>query len=156
MRIENVINEIRGPEQPDRRNAEIKRRKGAGRKGDTVEISKAARALGAQSVSRADLDSVGDVRQARVEAVRQRVAAGYYDLPDVREAVAEAILGAGVVDSVGEEVRQVRSAQDHLVDVPDVREDRVSEARQRVAAGFYDSAGVQTQTADRILDALIG
>ena len=156
MRIENVINEIRGPELPERRSAEVKRRRNAGRSGDVVEISSAAQKLGAQSVSRSDLNSVSDVRQARVEAARQRVASGYYDRPEVREAIADAVLNSGVVDTVGKEVLQVRDARQQMADVPDVREARVAQAKQRVATGFYDSNGAKTQTADRMLDALIG
>ena len=45
-----------------------------------------------------------------------------------------------------------RGAQQQLEDVPDVRDDRVSEARQRVESGFYDQAEVRLETADRILD----
>jgi len=156
MRIENAINEIRGAEKPERRNAEVKRRQGPGRAKDVVEISKAARSLEAKSVNRADLAKVSDVRQARVEAARQRVASGYYDRPEVRAAIADAVLDSGVVDAVGEEVQQAREARQQMDVIPDVREDRVAQARQRVAAGFYDSAGAQAQTADRVLDALIG
>lgn len=156
MRIENAINEIRGPESPERRNAEVKRRRNAGRSGDVVEISSAARKMGAQPVSRSDLNSVSDVRQARVEAARQRVASGYYDRPEVREAIADAVLDSGVVDTVGKEVQQVRDARQQVAEVPDVREERVAQAKQRVATGFYDSNGVKTQAADRVLDALIG
>ena len=156
MRIENAINEIRGPEQTDRRDTEVKRRRSAARSGDVVEISNTARALGAQSVSRADLDAVSDVRQARVEAARQRVASGYYDRPEVREAIADAVLNSGVVDSVGREAQQARTAQRGLSDVPDVREDRVAQARERVDTGFYNSDGVRTQIADRFLNSLVG
>ena len=156
MRIENALNEIRRAERPERRNAEIKRRQGPGKGKDVVEISKAARTLGSQSVKQADLASVSDVRQARVEEVRQRVASGYYDRPEVRAAIADAVLDAGVVDAVGEEVQQVREARQQIDVLPDVREDRVAQARQRVATGFYDSAGAKTQIADRVLDALIG
>ena len=156
MRIENAINEIRGPEQTERRDTEVKRRRSAARSGDVVEISTTARTLGSQSVSREDLNAVSDVRQARVEAVRQRVASGYYDRPEVREAIADAVLDSGVVDSVGQEAQQVRTARQGLADVPDVREDRVAEAKERVAADFYNSDGARTQIADSVLDALIG
>ena len=155
MRIENAINEIQGRKPIERREAEVKRRS-TPPAGDRVEISKAARALGSRAVSRADLDAVSDVRQARVEEVRQRVAAGFYDRPEVRRAIAEAVLDSGVVDDVGQEAGQVRATKEQLPYVPDVREDRVALAKQRVASAYYDSAGVRSQVADRVLDALIG
>ena len=156
MRIENAINEIRGPEALERRDAEVKRRRQSARTGDTVEISNAARSLGSQAVKRSDLDSVSDVRQTRVDAVKQRVASGFYDRPEVREAIADAVLNSGVVDQVGQEAQQVNAAREELANAPEVREDRVAQARERVAAAFYDSSGVLAETADRLLDSFVG
>ena len=156
MRIENAINEIQGRKPIERREAEVKRRRNSPPAGDVVQISKAARALGSRAVSRADLDAVSDVRQARVEEVRQRVATGFYDRPEVRRAIADAVLDSGVVDDVGQEAGQVRAATEQLPGVPDVREDRVALAKQRVASAYYDSASITSQVADRVLDALIG
>ncbi len=156
MRIENAINEVQGPQQHERRSADVKRRRSAGRSGDVVEISNAARNLGSQSVKSADLKAVSDVRQDRVEAAKRRVQSGYYDRPEVRQAIAEAVLDSGVVDAVAQEAQSAREARQQVEDVPDVREDRVALAQERVATGFYDSAGVKALAADRILDALIG
>ena len=155
MRIENAINEVQGPQQTERRQlSDMRRKRSAGRAGDVVEISNTARSMGAQLS--ADLSSVSDVRQARVEAVRQRVASGYYDRPEVREAIADAVLDAGVVDAVAQEIQEARTAKRELASVPEVREDRVAQARQRAATGFYDSAGVRGEVADSVLNALIG
>ncbi|MFT5366218.1 MAG: anti-sigma28 factor (negative regulator of flagellin synthesis) [Candidatus Latescibacterota bacterium] len=157
MRIENAINEVQGPQQTERRqNAEMRRKRNIGGSGDVVEISTASRSLGAQAASTVDLNAVSDVRQSRVEAVKQRVASGYYDQPEVRVAIADAVLNAGVVDAVAQEIQDVRSTRRELGSVPDVREDRVAQARDRVASGFYDAGGVNAQVADRILDNLIG
>ena len=152
MIIENALNEIRGSKPTEQRDAEVKRRRNTPRAGDVVEISKTARTLGA--ISPADVESASDVRQARVEEVRQRVANGFYDRPEIRKAVADAILNSGVVDAVGQEAKQTREVRQQVDGLPDVREDRVGLAKQRVAAGFYES--VKTETADRFLDALIG
>jgi len=155
MRIENAINEVQGPQQTEKRQlSDVRRKRTAGRAGDVVEISNTARSLGAQL--NADLSSVSDVRQGRVEAVRQRVASGYYDRPEVREAIADAVLDSGVIDAVAQEVQEARTAKRELANVPDVREDRVSQARQRVATGFYDSVGTRADVADSVLNALIG
>ena len=155
MRIENAINEVQGPQQAERRqNAEVRRKRGAGRTGDVVEISNTAKSLGAQIVG--DLSAGNDVRASRVEAVKQRVQSGYYDRPEVRQAIADAVLDSGVVDAVAQEVQAARSAKQELANVPDVRADRVAEARQRADTGFYDQAGVKAQIAENVLDNLIG
>ena len=155
MRIENAINEVQGPQQGERRqNSEAKRKRGVGRAGDVVEISNTAKSLSAQVVGA--LNAGNDVRQSRVEAVKQRVETGYYDQPEVLEAIADAVLNSGVVDAVAQELQEVRSAKQVLSDVPDVREDRVSEAKERVETGFYDQAGVKAQIADSFLDNLVG
>ena len=156
MRIENALNEIRGSKPTEQRDTEVKRRRSAPATKDVVELSQTARALGAQTVSTQQLDSVSDVRQARVEEVRQRVATGFYDRPEVREAIADAVLDAGAVAGVEQEARQVKGAQTRLAEVPDVREDRVAQAKQRVAANYYDSTSVREATADQVLDALVG
>jgi anti-sigma28 factor (negative regulator of flagellin synthesis) len=140
MRIENTIHEIQGPKSSDRRIAEVRRRRGSEGSGDRVEISSAARNLGSAGVSKSALNSVADVRQERVQEVRERVASGFYDRPEVQRAIADAVLESGVVNSVGREAstaRELKSGMDH---VPEVRAERVEAARQRVTADFYSSA----------------
>jgi len=44
------------------------------------------------SLPKSKIDGVGDVRKERVEAVKDRIASGFYDQPDVREAIATAFL----------------------------------------------------------------
>ena len=55
-----------------------------------------------------------------------------------------------------QEIQQVREARAEVQDIPDVREDRVVLAKERVEMGFYDSVGVKIQAAENLLDALIG
>ena len=157
MRIENAINEVQGPQHAERKSAEVKRRKSvSGRSSDVVEISNTARTLGAQSVEQADLNSAQEVRQAKVEAAKERVKSGYYDRPEIRQAIADAVLNAGVVETVAREIQQAREARAEVQNISDVREDRVALAKERVETGFYDSIGVKTQIAENLLDALIG
>lgn len=65
---------------------------------------------------------------------------------------------AAKADSVelSEEGRQVQDLRDRLTEaargMPEVREDRVAQARARLAAGEYDSEGVSRQIADRLLE----
>ena len=111
MRIENALKELRGPDVSEKRNEEVRKRRQAPKAGDVVEISTHARNLNSSPITPADVDAVSDVRQARITAVRQRVAEGFYDRPEVREAIADAVLDSGLVDDVQGEARQVRQAR---------------------------------------------
>ncbi len=65
---------------------------------------------------------------------------------------------AARADSVelSEEGRQVQDLRGRLTEaaraMPEVREDRVAQARARLEAGEYDSEGVRRQIADRLLE----
>ena len=67
---------------------------------------------------------------------------------------------AGETDRVelsgaAQESRQIESRlQSAASDVPDVREDRVAQARARIASGEYDNENVRRIIADRILSQL--
>jgi hypothetical protein len=52
------------------------------RVGDRVELA----------MSKSTLDALPDVRMDRLEAVRKRVANGFYDKPEVREHIADSFL----------------------------------------------------------------
>ena len=151
MRIENAINQIRGPETTERREAEVRRQRSAPNRGDVVEISHAARELG-----QVDLGSVDDVRGKLVEEIKRRVASGYYDRPEVLRAIADAVLNSGIVTGVAEEAREVSSLSKAVENLPEVRQDRVAQAVERAASGYYDSNGAAVHVADKVLDGLVG
>ena len=156
MRIENAINELRGSDAPGKRGEEIRKRRQAPRAGDVVEISKQARVLGSSTVTSADVDAVSDVRQYRIDAVRQRVSEGFYDRPEIREAIADAVLNSGLVDEVRGEAKQVHQARQEIKDVPDVRSDRVDQAKRRIASGFYDLQATRNEIGRKLSESLIG
>lgn len=156
MRIENAIHELQGSDVPEKRSEEVRRRRQAQKTGDVVEISTQARVLGASNITSADVDAVSDVRQARIDAVRQRVSEGFYDRPEIREAIADAVLDSGLVDGVRGEARQVNEARQEIKNVPDVRADRVDQAKRRIATGFYDLLATQDEIGQRLSESLIG
>jgi anti-sigma28 factor (negative regulator of flagellin synthesis) len=156
MRIENAIHELRGSDVPEKRSEEVRRRRQAPKTGDVVEISTQARVLSTSSITSADVDAVSDVLQARIDAVRQRVSEGFYDRPEIREAIADAVLDSGLVDGVRGEARQVNEARQEISNVPDVRADRVDQAKQRIATGFYDLEATQDEIGRRLSESLIG
>ena len=53
-------------------------------------------------------------------------------------------------DSV--EISDTASLQNAAREVPDIREDRVAQARARIEAGEYDNENVRRIVADRLLD----
>ncbi len=156
MRIENAINEMRGSEAPEKRSEEVRKRRHASKARDVVEISTKARSLNASVILAADVDAAPDVRQTRIDAVRQRAAEGFYDRPEVREAIADAVLDSGLVDGVQGEAGQVRQARQEIQNVPDVREDRVDKAKGRIATGFYELQATQDEIGRRLSESLIG
>lgn len=156
MRIENAINELRGADVPEKRSEEVRKRRQAPKAADVVEISTQARTLGSSTITSADVDAVSDVRQTRIDAVRQRVSEGFYDRPLVREAIADAVMDSGLVNDVRNEARQVNTARQEMKNVPDVRSDRVDQAKQRIATGFYDQQTTQEEIGRRLSESLIG
>ena len=72
----------------------------------------------------------------------------------MREQIADALLDSPGMQKDVSDVTVFKGAQEALDAVPDVREDKVSEVRQRVESGFYDQGEVQRDVADRVLDEL--
>jgi len=93
-----------------------------------------------------ELAQPDDPRRVERSGVRRTEDAG-------EEAGAEA---AGDSVEVSSDARQAQDLQSRLAqearNVPDVREDRVAEARARLAAGEYDSDEVRETIANRLLD----
>lgn len=158
MKINGLLTELRNIAQTDRKAADAKQRSGATRSGsDVVQISDRARTLKSQQEDAiAALKETPDIRQARVDQVKARVAQGYYDRPEVRQAVADSILNSGTMKEAVSQKRQASSAKAGLANTPDVRQDKVDQAKQRVASGFYDSQEVRQKTADGLVEGVLG
>ena len=138
--------------QPHQRNVSVGSNNGRTRADDVVEISR-----GAQEVSELSALARAESTETnpRIDEIKRRVESGYYDARQVREQIADALLySPGMRDSVSDVV-VFKGAQEALNAVPDEREDKVNEARQRVESGFYNRGEIQQDTADRILDKLV-
>ena len=83
------------------------------------------------------------------------MAEGFYDRPEVREAIADAVLDSGLGDDVQGEVRQGRQARQDIQYVPDVRDDRVEQAKRRIATGFYDLQATREEIGRTLSETLI-
>ena len=113
MKINGLLTELRNIAQTDRKAADAKQSSGATRSGsDVVQISDRARTLKSQQEDAvAALKETPDIRQARVDQVKARVAQGYYDRPEVRQAVADSLLDSGAMKGAATEKRQANAAK---------------------------------------------
>jgi anti-sigma28 factor (negative regulator of flagellin synthesis) len=138
--------------QPQARGAAVRAKKEDQDAADVVEISQ-----GAQEV--ADLSALAATAPSepnpRLEEIRERVRSGYYDSAQVRRQVADSVLASDGLREVVSDIGQARVAREELSATPDVREERVEVARQRVDSGYYDGRQVRRDTADRVLDEMV-
>jgi hypothetical protein len=148
MRIDGLPN-LQKVSQPNQRTDSSRPRGTAGRGDDSVEISRPAQDAAGLTET---LKAAPEVPNPRIGEIRERVQSGYYNSEEVRREIAGSLLDADSIRPVVDEVAEVRSAHRQLAEVPDVRDDRVAESRQRAASGFYDQAEVRSQTAQSIID----
>lgn len=137
--------------QSQQRNVPVRSNNDRVRADDVIEISR-----GAQEVSELSALARAESTETnpRIDEIKRRVESGYYNARQVREQIADALLDSpGMRNDVSDMV-VFKGAKEALGAVPEVREDKVSEARQRVESGFYDRSEVRRDTADRILDEL--
>ena len=138
--------------QSQQRNVSVGRNNERTRADDVVEISR-----GAQEVSELSALARAESTETnpRIDDIKRRVESGYYNARQVREQIADALLDSpGMRNDVSDMV-VFKGAKEAVGSVPDVREDKVSEARQRVESGFYNQGEIQRDTADRVLDELV-
>ena len=138
--------------QSQQRNVSVGSNNERTRADDVVEISR-----GVQEVSELSALARAESTETnpRIDEIKRRVESGYYNARQVREQIADALLDSpGMRDDVSDVV-VFKGAQEALDAVPDEREDKVNEARQRVESGFYNRGEIQRDTADRILDELV-
>ena len=138
--------------QTQQRNAPVSSNNERARADDVVEISR-----GAQEVSELSALARAESTETnpRIDEIKRRVESGYYNARQVREQIADALLDSPSMRDDVSDVVVFKGAQEALDAVPDEREDKVSEARQRVESGFYNRGEIQRDTADRILDELV-
>ena len=148
MRIDGLPNPQKGSE-PNQRAESTRTRSKAGRADDSVEISRSAQDAAELATA---LKTTAETPNPRIAEIRERVQSGFYNSEDVRRQIAGALSESNGIRPVVNEVAEIRTAHRQLADVPDVREDRVAQSRQRAASGFYDQADIRTQTAQSIID----
>lgn len=137
--------------QAQERNTTDRSKKTSDRPDDVVEISRSGQDVSTLSTL---AKSAPAEANPRIQEIRGRVESGYYNSRQVREQIADSLLESENLREVVSEINQVQVAKQQLSEIPDIREDRVDTARQRVGSGFYDESQVRQDTADRVLDEL--
>ena len=152
MRIDGPSNQPKVPTN-QKNSALVKEKSGQiTRAGDSVELSGGPTDLASLS----DIAKQGDqVRTSRVEEVRTRLSSGYYNTEEFRNDLAEAVLSKGVVDEVVADSIHAQEIRRQVDEVPEIRSDRVENAKSRVSDGFYSREQTKLDTADSIIDELI-
>lgn len=148
MRIDGLPNLQKGS-QPNQRAESGRTRSQSGRVDDSVEISRSAQDAAELTAA---LKTAPETPNPRIAEIRERVQSGFYNSEDVRRQIAGAMFDSDGIRPVLHEVVEIRTAHRQLADVPDVRQDRVTQSRLRAASGFYDQAEVRTQTAQSFID----
>jgi hypothetical protein len=150
MRIEGLSQPPRTP-QTSQRNDAAGGKKDGGRAGDVVEISQNTQEVADLSAA---AKAAPDELNPRIQEIRGRVESGFYNSREVQEQIADAMLESDGLQEVVADISQAQVAKQKLEQVPDTRPEEVDKARQRVGTGFYDSAQVRQDTAERVLDEL--
>ena len=133
--------------------AHVKEKSGqVSRAGDSVEISGGPTDLASLSEIAKQVD---EVRTPRIEEVRARLSSGYYNTEEFRNDLANAVFLEGVIDEVVADSIHAQEIRRQVDEVPEVRSDRVEDAKSRVSDGFYSREQTKLDTADSIIDELI-
>lgn len=150
MRIEGLSQPPKTPQTSKR--GEVQARKPPARPGDVVEISPGTQEV-AELAAKARVAPEEGI-SSRLQEVRGRVQSGYYNGPEVRKKVADALLHSGGFQEVAGDLAQARAVRQQVKQLPEVRKDEVERARQRLGSGFYQKPEVRRATAERLLDQL--
>lgn len=128
-------------------------------KTDTVTISEQARSMqrteSEMQVLKSRLESDPDIREDKVLAAKAKVDGGTLLSGKVVEQTAEAIMKSGSLADIvkGKELMaRLAAVEDEL---PDSRQSKLDQVRQKMEAGFYNSPEVTGHVAARIMEDLL-
>lgn len=120
---------------------------------DVVELSKDA-----QEVSDLTAKIIGSNETGmslRLQEIRAKVATGFFNTREGLEAIAEALEEAEPIADVVGEIETVKLAKRQLEDLPEVRPEKVQEAKQKVEQNLYFEPQVEADTAENILNEMM-
>ncbi|MCF7811771.1 flagellar biosynthesis anti-sigma factor FlgM [bacterium] len=82
------------------------------------------------------IETLPEVRTEKVELARQRLAEGYYDKPDVRDAIAGKMLADPEANPI----------------IGEIKDEDAASIRNKIQSGFYDQPDIQDKIAGGMID----
>ena len=120
---------------------------------DVVELSQDAKEVSNLAAKITGAEETG--MSPRIQEVRAKIDSGFFNSREGLEAVADAMQNADPITDVVSEIATVQTAKRQLEDVPEVRPEKVQEARDKIEQSFFFSREVEEQTAGNLLDEMI-
>ena len=108
-------------------------------KGDTIEISGNRRGIPAHD-------------SRKLSEIQKNIENGVYVKPALTNAIVEKLLGANALEKEKETDDTVALCCDECEDIPDIRKDRVDEAKKKVSSDEYSDSKILERIVDRILE----
>ncbi|MCK4655970.1 MAG: hypothetical protein KAT85_03040 [candidate division Zixibacteria bacterium] len=108
-------------------------------KGDTLEISGNGRGKTAHD-------------SRKLAEIQKNIKNGVYIKPALTKAIVEKLLGANALGKEKDTDDTVAQCCDEYEDIPDIRKDRVEEARKKVSSDGYSDSKILERIVDRILE----
>ncbi len=139
MRVDGIM----GKTPPDRDSRPENREKGPAEKAgrDNLEMSED----GKRQASHSD---------RKLADIRRNIKNGVYTRPSFVNSIAEKMIGRKALDGEGGKGEILQECCGEDTDIPDVRHDRVKDARRKVSLDKYSNSKVLRTIADRILEKL--
>ena len=125
---------------------------------DTVKISKSGKSLQKNKAeflfAKKALSQIPDIREDKVKATLSKIESNYFDNLSVKGELSKKILGSGIFDVELYGNRVISKSKTGLKNVPDIRENKINEIREKLKSNFYSRKDIISQLSDRILKSL--
>lgn len=121
--------------------------------GDVVELSQDAQEVSDLTAKITGSNETG--MSPRLQEIRAKIATGFFNTREGLEAIAEALEEADPIADVVGEIETVKLAKRQLEELPDVRPEKVQDAKQKVEQNFYFEPQAEADTAENILNEMM-
>ncbi len=120
---------------------------------DSVELNKSKKQIRNAGYSdKITKGGTSDIASRKdISELKDRRAKGYYDKLEIRERTSEKLIDSNDLKDVVKEYHQSNLSKEISSRESDIRYQKVADARQRVAEGYYDDPGNYGKIADKIL-----